>query len=277
MSSLTRHHVRIAGAGSPIVFAHGYGCDQNVWRGVAPAFEASHRTVLFDVAGCGASEPSHYERDRHATLHGHADDLIEICEAAGLEGVTFVGHSVSGTIGVLAAAKRPELFDSLVLVSPSPCYLNDGDYRGGFERADIDGLLETLEANHFAWARMMAPLIMGNAGRPALAAELGDNFCRTDARVARHFARVTFLADHRPDLPGVSVPSLVLQCADDALAASSVGHYVADHLPRSTLVHLAATGHCPHMSAPDELVAVLRSWLQRDGVEPGAPAEAVAA
>lgn len=265
MSLLQRHKVTRSGndAGKTLLFAHGYGCDQNVWAPVANALSTDHEVVLYDYAGCGGAEPSLYDRVRHATLDGHADDLIAICEAAQLDRPVLVAHSVGTMIGVLAAQRRPDLFDSLVLISPSPSYLNDGDYRGGFEREDIDSLLETIESNHFGWARMMAPMIMGNPDRPELAETLGDNFCRMDSGIARHFARVTFLADHRAALQHMPVPSLLLQCSDDALAAPGIGEYLARQMADSTLVQLAATGHCPHMSAPMEVVDVLKAFLQR--------------
>ena len=263
MSLLAHHNVHRAGTGRPIVFTHGYGCDQNVWRAVAGALAIDHEVLLYDCAGSGRADPGLYDRERHATLEGHADDLIAICEAAGLDRPVLVAHSVGTMIALLAARRRPALFDSLVLIAPSPSYLNDGDYPGGFEREDIDQLLDTLESNHFAWARMMAPVIMGNPDRPALAGDLGDSFCRMDSTIARHFARVTFLADHRADIGGVPVPSLLMQCSDDALAAPAVGDYLAHHMPGSRLVQLAATGHCPHMSAPDEVIGALREHLAR--------------
>ena len=265
MSVLQRHNVTRTGAGTgkQLIFTHGYGCDQNVWQPVARALAASHEVVLYDCAGSGGADPSLYDPDRHATLDGHADDLIAVCEAAELDRPVLIAHSVGTMIGVLAAQRRPDLFDSLVLIAPSPSYLNDGDYVGGFEREDIDSLLDTLESNHFGWARMMAPVVMGNPERPELAGDLGDSFCRMDSAIARHFARVTFLSDHRAALDGVSVPALLLQCSDDSLAAPAVGEYIAQRMTGSTLVQLAATGHCPHMSAPAEVVKVLVDFLDQ--------------
>ena len=265
MSVLQRHNVTRSGTGTgkQLIFVHGYGCDQNVWQAVARALAARHEVVLYDCAGCGSADPALYDRERHATLAGHADDLIAVCEAARLVRPVLVAHSVGAMIGVLAARRRPELFDSLVLIAPTPSYINDGAYAGGFEREDIDDLLDTLESNHFGWARMMAPVVMGNPERPELADALGDGFCRMDSGVARHFARVTFLSDHRPDLQDVAVPSLLLQCADDALAPPAVGAYLARHMTGSDLMQLTATGHCPHMSAPTEVVAVLTEFLER--------------
>lgn len=265
MSVLQRHNVTRIGAGSgkTLLFVHGYGCDQNVWQSVASALANNHEVVLYDCAGCGAADPSLYDPVRHATLDGHAEDLIAVCEAAGLDRPVLIAHSVGTMIAVLAAQRRPDLFDALVLIAPSPSYLNDGAYVGGFEREDIDDLLDTLESNHFGWARMMAPVVMGNPDRPELAGALGDSFCRMDSTIARHFARVTFLSDHRAALEKVSTPSLLLQCSDDALAAPAVGDYLVRQMAGSSLVQLAATGHCPHMSAPSEVTQVLSEFLEQ--------------
>lgn len=252
-----------SGPGRPLVFAHGYGCDQHVWDQVAAELAGHHEILLYDYAGCGGADPSLYDRVRHSTLDGHADDLIAVCEAAQLDRPVLIAHSVGTMVGVLAAGRRPDLFDSLALIAPSPSYLNDGAYVGGFERQDIDDLLDTLESNHFGWARMMAPIVMGNPERPELAGALGDSFCRMDSDVARHFARVTFLADHRAALKQITVPSVLLQCSDDALAAPEVGEYLAGQMAGSSLVRLAATGHCPHMSAPAEVIEALTGFLDQ--------------
>ena len=263
MSVLERNNVTVSGRGTqPIVFAHGFGCDQHMWRFVAPAFEATHRVVLFDHVGAGRSDLRAFDRTRYGTLNGYAEDVLEICAALDLTDVVFVGHSVSAMIGVLAAAREPDRFDRLVLVGPSPRYVNDGDYVGGFTRQDIEGLLEFLDSNHLGWSAAMAPTIMGNADRPALAEELENSFCRTDPEIARHFARVTFLSDNRSDLGRVSVPSLVLQCSDDVIAPALVGEYVHRHLPNSRLVQLAAQGHCPNLSAPEETTAAIMAFLR---------------
>lgn len=260
-----RHNVRRSGQPGrrAVVFAHGYGCDQQVWRQVAPAFEADHEVLLFDYAGCGGAELAAYDVQRHATLLGHAQDLIELVEAAGLEQPVLVAHSVSTMIGVVAARLRPQLFSALALVAPNPCYLNRPGYVGGFEADDIDELLDTLDSNYFSWARMMAPVIMGNADRPELGQALANSFCSTNPAVARHFAHVTFLADHRADLAEVQPPCLLLQCTDDALAPLAVGDYLQQQLPRAELHRLAATGHCPHLSAPQETTDVLRRFIDR--------------
>ena len=270
LPAIRRHAVRIAGAGRPLVFSHGYGCDQNVWRAVAPAFVHDHRVVLFDHAGCGSAAADSYDLQRHATLHGHAGDIVDVCQAACQAPCVLVAHSVNAMSAILAAKARPDLFEALVLVGLSPSYLNLEGYRGGFEREDIDGLLEMIDANHFAWAGMMAPVIMGNAERPELASELGASFCRMDSAIARHFARTTFLSDHRADIAGLTLSMLLLHCTDDALVPPEVRDDLAARLPHAKHVTMAATGHCPHMSEPAETIRVLRGFL--DGL-PSIPAQ----
>ena len=258
-----RNCVRISGvpSGRPIVFAHGFGCDQTMWRLVAPDFERDHRVVLFDHVGAGNSDLSAYDPEKYGSLRGYASDVVEICRELGLSDVVFVGHSVSAMIGVLAAAQAPELFGALVLVGPNPRYVDEDDYTGGFRRADIASLLDNLDSNHLGWSTAMAPVIMGNADRPELADELTNSFCRTDPEIARRFARVTFLSDNRADLAGISIPVLVLQCSDDVIAPDVVGTYVHEQVPGSVLTRLRATGHCPHLSAPEETTAAIRAFL----------------
>ena len=263
MSVLRRNNVQLSGCetGQPMVFAHGFGCDQNMWRLLTPGFQDEYRTVLFDHVGAGGSDLSAYNHTKYSSLQGYADDVLEICRELALARVVFVGHSVSAAIGVLAAIQEPERFASLVLVGPSPCYINDGDYVGGFGREDIEGLLESLDSNYLGWSSAMAPVIMGNPDRPALGAELTNSFCRTDPAIARHFARVTFLSDNRTDLPKVTVRSLILQCSEDVIAPRCVGEYVHRNIPGSELALLQATGHCPHLSAPEETIAAIRRFL----------------
>ena len=263
MSVAARNNVCEHGlpGGQPMLFAHGFGCDQNMWRHVWPAFADRYRVVLFDHVGAGGSDAAAFSRDRYASLQGYADDVLEICDELGLTDVVFVGHSVSAMMGVLAAAAEPDRFSQLVLVGPSPRYLDDRGYVGGFTRADIDELLDALDSNYLGWSSAMAPVIMGNAERPALAGELKSSFCRTDPEIAAHFARTTFLADNRDDLARVRTPSLVLQCARDAIAPEPVGRYVHDNLPGSVFVQMQATGHCPNLSAPDETIAAIQSFL----------------
>jgi sigma-B regulation protein RsbQ len=263
MSVLGRNNVKVFGRGTqPMLFAHGFGCDQNMWRFVTPAFERDYRIVLFDYVGSGKSDLSAYDPARYATLDGYADDVLEVCRALDLRDVLFVGHSVSSMVGVLAANREPDRFSRLIMVGPSPRYINDGpDYVGGFERGDIEGLLETMEKNYIGWANFLAPAIMKNPDRPELSQELEASFCSTDPVIARRFAEATFFADNRADLSAVRVPSLIMQCSDDMIAPLAVGDYLNRALPGSTLVVLSATGHCPHMSHPDETIRVIQEYL----------------
>lgn len=262
MSVLRRNNVRVLGRGSsPLMFAHGYGCDQNMWRLVTPAFEAQYRIVLFDHVGSGQSDLSTYDPVRYSALQGYADDVLEICAALDLNHGVFVGHSVSAMIGILAALKEPDRFDRLILVGPSPRYIDDAGYVGGFSEVDIQELLAFQEANYLGWSRNLAPAIMGNPDRPELADELTNSFCRTDPTVAKQFAAVTFLSDNRADLPQLRARALVLQCQEDVIAPVSVGEFVHRTLPDSRLVILNATGHCPHLSAPDQTIAAMASFL----------------
>jgi sigma-B regulation protein RsbQ len=260
---LTRNCVRVSGAdgGRPIVFVHGFGCDQEMWRFVVPDFEVDHRVVLFDHVGSGRSDLSAYDPRKYGSLAGYAADLVEICRELELTDVVLVGHSVSAMIGVLAEARAPELFGALVMVGPNPRYVDDDGYTGGFTRADVAALLESLDSNHLGWATALAPVIMGNPDRPELTEELTNSFCRTDPDIARQFARVTFLSDNRADLPGVRVPTLVLQCSQDVIAPEVVGRFVHEQVPGSVLTLLAATGHCPHLSAPEETTAAIRAFF----------------
>ncbi|WP_433793825.1 alpha/beta fold hydrolase [Actinoplanes sp. CA-252034] len=265
MGTTERNAVTISGTGSgrSMMFAHGYGCDQNMWRFVTPAFQDTHRIVLFDHVGSGRSDLSAYRDDRHGSLEGYAEDVLEILREHDLREVVFVGHSVSSMIGVLAAIREPERFAGIVMVGPSPRYIDDEatGYVGGFTRSDIDGLLESLDSNYLGWSSAMAPVIMGNPERPELGEELTNSFCATDPEIAKKFARVTFLSDNRADLPSLRVPSLILQCSDDVIAPAVVGEYVHKNTPDSTLVALNATGHCPNLSAPEETVDAIKSWL----------------
>jgi sigma-B regulation protein RsbQ len=260
---LHRNRVAVRGvpSGRPILFAHGFGCDQEMWRFVAPDFEVDHRVVLFDHVGSGKSDLSAYDPGKYGSLQGYADDVVEICRELELSDVVYVGHSVSAMIGVLAGQKAPELFGALVMVGPSPRYVDEGDYVGGFSRSDIVGLLDALDSNHLGWSTQMAPVIMGNPDRPELADELTNSFCNTDPDIARQFARVTFLSDNRDDLASVQVPTLVLQCSADVIAPDGVGSYVHEHIPGSVFTRLRATGHCPNLSAPEETTAAIRAFL----------------
>jgi sigma-B regulation protein RsbQ len=262
-SILRRNNVRVFGRGTqPMLFAHGFGCDQNMWRFVTPAFEDEYRIVLFDYVGSGKSDLQAYSPERYSNLDGYTQDVLDVCAELDLRDVIFVGHSVSGVVGMLASIRAPERFERLILVGPSPCYINEPpDYVGGFERADIQGLLDVMEKNYIGWANFLAPVVMKNEGRPELTRELEESFCSTDPKIARRFAEATFFSDNRGDLPKVPVPSLIMQCSEDAIAPPEVGEYLARHLPQSTLRVLEATGHCPHMSHPEETIRVIKEYL----------------
>jgi len=262
MSAVERNNVQVRGSGErAMVFAHGFGCDQNMWRFVAPAFQDRFRIVLFDHVGAGGSDLSAYDPTKYASLDGYADDVVEIGRELNLQNAVFVGHSVSAMIGALASLKAPELFESLVMVGPSPRYIDDDDYVGGFSASQIEELLQFLGDNHMGWSAAMAPAIMGNPDRPELADELKNSFCRTDPEIAKAFARATFTSDNRGDLPKVTARSLVLQCSEDVIAPTAVGEYVHRQLPNSELVIMRATGHCPNLSAPDETIAAIRAFV----------------
>jgi sigma-B regulation protein RsbQ len=262
MSVLARNNVKITGRGTrAMVFAHGYGCDQHMWRFVTPAFEDDYRVVLFDHVGAGQSDLSAYDRAKYNSLDAYAGDLLEICAELDIKHGVFVGHSVSAMIGILAAIREPERFDDLVLIGPSPRYINDDSYQGGFSEQDIRELLEFQDRNFLGWSGTLAPVIMGNADRPELSDELNNSFCRTDPEIAKQFAAVTFLSDNRADLPKLRARALVMQCSEDAIAPTQVGEYVHRELLNSEFVMLDATGHCPHLSAPDETIAAMHAFL----------------
>jgi sigma-B regulation protein RsbQ len=258
-----RNNVTVTGnpSGRPVVFAHGFGCNQRVWRYVTPAFLAQYKVILFDHVGAGDSDPTAYSFAKYDSLDGYADDVLEILDDLDVTDAVYVGHSVSAMIGVLAAQRDSSRFGALVLVTPSPRYINADGYEGGFEREDINAMLDDLDSNYFGWSAAMAPLMMGNPGRPALGEELTANFCSTDPTAARHFAHVTFLSDNREDLASVTTPTLIVQCSSDIVAPSVVGRFVHEQIPGSVLVTLAATGHVPNLSAPDELAAAILAYL----------------
>lgn len=262
MTACARNNVHVTGTCErTIMFAHGFGCDQNMWRYVTPAFEGSFRIILFDHVGAGGSDLLAYDPAKYADLSGYADDVVEIGRELGLRNATFVGHSVSAMIGVLAAHKAPGLFESLVLIGPSPRYINDSDYIGGFTAEQIEELLSFLSENYMGWSAAMAPMIMGNSERPELGEELTNSFCRTDPDIAKAFARVTFMSDNRADLAEVKARTLILQCSEDIIAPLEVGDYVHRHIAGSRLMVMKATGHCPNLSAPDETIAAIRAFV----------------
>lgn len=257
-----RNNVRVFGKGNrPMMFAHGFGCDQNMWRFLTPAFENDYKIILFDYVGAGKSDKSAYNAERYASLHGYAQDVLDICEELQLRDIIFIGHSVSSMIGLLAAIEQPGYFEKLIMVGPSPCYINHSDYKGGFERKDIEGLLDTMEKNYIGWANFLAPNIMGNKDRPHLGEELTESFCSTDPLIARQFAEATFFSDNRNDLRKTKIPSLILQCSEDIIAPREVGEYLHKNLLNSTLRVMEATGHCPHMSEPEETISLIKQYL----------------
>lgn len=258
-----RNNVTIRGKGDEtIIFAHGFGCSQNTWRDVASAFEKDYRVVLFDYVGAGQSDLRAYDSKKYSTLDGYAQDILDICYDLNIRQCILVGHSVSCMIAVLAALKDPSCFRKLVFVAPSPYFFNEGDYSGGLNKGDVDGLFEMMESNYLGWSSMMAPLIMGNADRPELGEGLANSFCATDPAIAREFARVTFYSDNQSYLPLLKIESLTLQCAEDMLAPLQIGAYINEHTPYNSITHLRATGHCPHLSAPEETVSAIRSYLK---------------
>ncbi|MCE7010719.1 alpha/beta hydrolase [Kibdelosporangium philippinense] len=263
MDVRTRNNIVVTGRedGPIVLLAHGFGCDQNLWRLVTPILAEQFRVVLFDYVGSGKSDVTAWRPQRYSTLDGYTKDVLEICRQLDLRDVVFVGHSVSAMVGVLATIAEPRRFAKLILVTPSPRYIDDGDYRGGFSHADIDELLESLESNYLGWSATMAPVIMGNPDRPELGKELENAFCQTDPAIARVFARTTFLADNRADLAKVSVPTLAIECAQDVVAPREVGRYVRDQIPGCQLVTMAATGHCPQLSAPQATAKAIASFV----------------
>lgn len=265
MDVRSRNNVVVTGRedGPVMMLAHGFGCDQNLWRLVVPALAENFQVVLFDHVGSGRSDPAAWSPQRYGTLDGYAADVLEICQALDLRRIVFVGHSVSAMVGVLAVAREPDRFAKLILLAPSPRYIDDGDYRGGFSRADIDELLESLDSNYLGWSAVTAPMIMGNPDRPELAEELTNSFCRTDPEMARVFAHTTFLSDNRADLAKVTVPTLVIESARDVIAPPEVGEYVHAHIPGSRLVTLDSSGHCPQLSAPETTAEAISSFALR--------------
>lgn len=259
---LKRNNVNITGSGETVLFfAHGFGCSQNAWRRITSAFEDDYKLVLIDYVGSGNSDILAYDKDKYDKLDGYAEDIIEVCDELKVKDAVFIGHSVSAMIGALVSIKRPAIFKKLILVAPSACYINEPDYNGGFEREDIDALLELMEEDYEGWAKLLSPQIIANDDRPDLVAEMEENFCKTDHNVVKQFARVTFLTDNRKDLPNIPVESLTLQCTDDMVAPLAVGEYINKHAPNNKLMILKATGHCPHMSAPEETIEAIKSFL----------------
>jgi sigma-B regulation protein RsbQ len=259
---LVRNNVQVLGEGQPMLFAHGFGCDQNMWRYVTPAFEKQYQIILFDYVGSGKSDITAYNVEKYNDLNGYANDILDIVTALDLNNIIFVGHSVSCMIGLLAAIKQPHHFDKMIFIGPSARYINDApSYLGGFEKKDIMELLETMEKNYIGWANFLAPAIMKNPDKPELGEELAESFCSTDPVIARQFAEVTFLSDNREDLSKLNIPALILQCSDDLIAPLEVGNYLEREIAGSTLKIMKATGHCPHMSAPAETIDLIKGYI----------------
>lgn len=263
MTVTQKLNVKVSGQGKqPMLFAHGYGCDQKMWRYITPAFETDYKIILFDHIGFGNSDVSDYSIARYNSLEAYADDVLAIIEELNLQDVIYVGHSVSAMIGVLASNKKPELFAEQVLIGPSPCYINDGEYIGGFTEENINGLISSLESDYLTWANTMAPVIMGNSDKPELGHELANSFCNSNVEVAKDFARITFLSDNRTDLAKVTTDTLILQCTEDVIAPEVVGQYVHEQVANSRLVKMEAVGHCPNLSAPEETIAAIKKFLK---------------
>lgn len=259
---LKRNNVKVFGEGTqPILFAHGYGCDQKMWRFITPAFTEAYKVVLFDHIGSGKSDLAAYDYDKYDHLKGYAEDLVEICDALSLENIILVGHSVSSIVGALAVAGRPELFDQLIMLGPSPRYINEGEYFGGFDQQDIDELVETLEANYLGWSSFITPVIIGNADKEEFAEELKNSFCSMEPAIAKHFAKVTFVGDYREDLANVKIPTLIIQSYPDAIAPVAVGKYVHEKIPGSHYVQLASSGHCPHLTSPELVISAIQTYI----------------
>jgi len=259
---LKRNNVNIIGDGQKVmIFAHGFGCDQNVWSYLVKEFSADYKLVLFDYVGAGKSDVSAYDSKRYSKLEGYAQDILDVCESLEIKNAIFIGHSVSSIIGLLAANKEPSYFEKLVFIGPSPRYMNDEGYVGGFEREGLEQLFDMMDSNYLGWSRSLAPAIMGNPDRPELGDALTNSFCATDPKIAGEFARVTFLSDNRSDLSKLQIPSLTLQCAEDIIAPLEVGYYMEKNTPGNSLVIMKATGHCPHMSAPEETVKAIKAFI----------------
>jgi sigma-B regulation protein RsbQ len=259
---IKRNNVTVSGEGDlTLMFAHGFGCDQNTWRFVIPAFKDKYKIVVFDYVGAGGSDLSAYEDERYSDLSGYAQDVLDICSALALENVVFVGHSVSSMIGLIAVVKKPSYFRKIVFIGPSPRYTHDTDYVGAMERGDLEELLEVMDSNYLGWSASVAPVIVGNANSPELSEGLAESFCSTNPEIARKFARVTFLSDNRSDLARLNIPSLTIQCKDDFLASFTTAEYVFERTKGNEMVFLESTGHCPHLSDPENVIRAIENFI----------------
>lgn len=259
---LKRNNVTVKGSGEKtIFFAHGFGCDQNSWKYIEANFAADHKIVLFDYVGAGRSDLKEYDAKKYDSLQGYSSDVIEICNELDLKKVIFIGHSVSCMIGLLAAIEKPALFEKLVFIGPSPCYINDREYIGGFDKETIDSLMEVMEEDYISWSKSLAPAIMNEGNGESLGKELTDSFCSIDPQIAKQFARVTFLGDNRKDLSRLNIPSLTIQCSGDTIAPPAVGKYMNKHTPKNTITVIDGAGHCLHMSQPEKTITAIRAFL----------------
>ncbi|WP_339922223.1 alpha/beta hydrolase [uncultured Cyclobacterium sp.] len=262
---LKRNNINVFGEGTKVLlFAHGFGCDQNAWKYMVNFFTKEYKLILFDYVGAGKSDLATYDSRKYSSLDGYANDITEICDALELRNAIFIGHSVSCIIGALVSIKRPDVFEKLVFIGPSPCYISKGDYKGGFDQETIDALMEVMEEDYISWARSIAPNIMDSQNGKELTSELADGFCSIDPEIAKQFARVTFLSDNRQDLPLIPVNSLTIQCSDDMIAPVSVGQYIHKNVPNNTLKIIDAKGHCPHMSHPKDTAHAIRNFLEKE-------------
>ncbi|WP_334063868.1 alpha/beta fold hydrolase [Alteromonas genovensis] len=260
---IKRNNVRFFGNGEvTLLLAHGFGCDQRMWDHLIPYLENDYKIVLFDYVGCGQSDLSAFDKKRYSQLSGYAKDVEEICDALSLSNVIFIGHSVSSTIGMHAAIERPDLISKLIMICPSPCFLNlPPDYMGGFEKDDLEELINLMDKNYLGWASYFAPLVVGEGHDESVKQEMEDSFCSTDPSYAKPFAKATFFADDRYLMPKLGTPTLILQSQDDSLASVEVGRYMNKAIEHSKLIVLEAKGHCLHMTTPEQVACAIGEFL----------------
>jgi sigma-B regulation protein RsbQ len=260
--ALRRHHAMLRGDGdTPLVFVHGFGCDRDIWRFVAPAFEADCRTLVYDHAGCGRAVPA-WDQLRHANLDGYAADLLDVMDDAALPPAVCVAHSIGGVIALLAAEQRPDRFEHILLLAPSPRFINDPpDYLGGFEREDLDEMFQLMESNQFGWAQFLAPMAIGESNPQDLVQQFQSALCALEPRIARHFARLAFLVDARELFARSRMPTTIVQSLQDSIAPREVGQWMLRHMPASRLREIDVSGHCPHVSHPALTISLIREVL----------------
>ena len=262
MDVLKRNNVKVFGKGDQaLLFSHGFGCDQNMWRFITANFVTDYQIIVFDHVGAGHSDLLAYDRVKYDSLSGYANDLLDICQELNLTHATLIGHSVGAMIGILSAIRQPEHFHKLILIGPSPCYLQQEQYYSSFTYKDVEEMLNYMETDYVNWSVTFAEFIMGSTPYPSLIEEMANSFCNTNPEIAKHFARVSFLSDHRSDLTHVKTKTYILQCSDDMIAPEEVGQFMNQKIEGSTLIHLQATGHCPNLSAPLETNAIIEACL----------------